>query len=321
MYNLKSFAWGFIMQNSTKVFEILHLIEDTLRQIQNIAGESGARQLASVSKTMHSIFQPPIFNKFLQYVAFGMQDKAEKLFTDVYSGNSIKIQEALRYQGVFTDYSGRTFNCSAYEYAYWAKDAHMCRMLERYMDDETKAQLLARIDDIEADGLSYQQKGQTHQSAHVDLTPLKAAYRHLLEAEGDWDTMDAACGNLGKAQLNVPAHVAQEYCYPDRAFHPCPQFNEVSLPRVLTIFDSKQGCFGSWFSLNASNSGPGSKRAFQCGESRMTILKKADPSDYLEWPRFREDLAAITRLDEVRTADLRRSRENLTQAVSPSIGV
>jgi hypothetical protein len=58
-------------------------------------------------------------------------------------------QTLLRTPGVFTDYSGRTFNCTAYEYAYWAKDTHMCRMLERHMDDETKAYMLARIDEIE----------------------------------------------------------------------------------------------------------------------------------------------------------------------------
>lgn len=68
-----------------------------------------------------------------------------------------------------TDYSGRTFNCSAYEYAYWAKDTHMCRMLERYMDEETKAQILARITINDDTGLSYQQNGAVYQSSHFDL--------------------------------------------------------------------------------------------------------------------------------------------------------
>ena len=308
MYNLKSFAWGFIMQNSTKVFEILHLIEDTLRQIQNIAGESGARQLASVSKTMHSMFPfTQLLDKFLQCVAFGMQDKAEKLFCDVYSGHPAKIQEALRYQGVFTDYSGRTFNCSAYEYAYWAKDTHMCRMLARYMDEETKAQILARIDIIEAVGLFYQQNGKAHQSAHFDFTPLKDAlqyYDYFYETwllEEEWTPMRDACLWIGKVQRDVPAHVAQEYSRPDRSFYPMPAFNEVSLPREFKRTEDDN----PWFPLSASDSGLGFNFAFFRND-----LRKLGGS-YGSMGRANLDLEAINQLDKVRTADLSLLREDL----------
>src|SRR5690606_25060040 len=83
----------------------------------------------------------------------------------------------------FTDYSGRIFTCTAYEYAYWAKDTHMCRMLEKYMDNTTKHDLLQRVQRIEElvgeglfkapRGLTYTQNGEEHHSAHFDLTPLK----------------------------------------------------------------------------------------------------------------------------------------------------
>jgi hypothetical protein len=197
-----------------------------------------------VSKTLQSIFQPPnkVLNKFLQCVAFGKQDKAEELFSDIYSGHPSKIQEALQYQGKFTDYSGRTFNCSAYEYAYWAKDTHMRRMLEAHMDEETKALTLARIDAIEAEGLAYQQNGSVHRSSHFDLTPLKEAYQRYLHGFFAWfrarnyAAFYAAWLAIGMAQRDVPAHVAQEYCRPDRSFSPAPEFNEESLPRVLTFY-------------------------------------------------------------------------------------
>lgn len=62
------------------------LPEDLLFNIPKLAGES---QLALASKTMHSLFQPAnqVLNKFLECVAFGKQDKAEELFTGIYSAD------------------------------------------------------------------------------------------------------------------------------------------------------------------------------------------------------------------------------------------
>src|SRR3990167_8588173 len=139
------------------------------------------RELATADKRMHSVFSQSsllakfsVFSQsdfhagFLEWVAYGQQDEAEILLSQVFQGQPNKIQAALLHQGTFTDYSGRTFNCSAYEYAYWAKDTHMCRMLERCMDDETKTAMAARIDEMERIdeatgqpiGLVYSQAGQ-----------------------------------------------------------------------------------------------------------------------------------------------------------------
>ena len=80
-----------------------------------------------------------------------------------------------------TDYSGRTFKCTAYEYAYWAKDRHMCRMLEGSMDEKTKALMLKRCEEIEKKGLTYTQNGKEIKgSKHFDLTPLKTALKNML---------------------------------------------------------------------------------------------------------------------------------------------
>ncbi|MCX7116921.1 MAG: hypothetical protein NTW94_03270, partial [Legionellales bacterium] len=181
----------------------------------------------------HPTFQ---MRQFLPGVAKGKQNEADALLT-ASSGNK---QVLLRTPGVFTDYSGRTFNCTAYEYAYWAKDTHMCRMLERHMDDETKAYMLARIDEIERldeatgqpIGLVYSQAGQEHRSAHFGFTPLKEAYQRYLagydawSAAQNWDAMKAAWMEVGIAQRDMPVHVVNEYCHPDRSFSPRPEFNE-----------------------------------------------------------------------------------------------
>nr|WP_241030252.1 hypothetical protein [Legionella anisa] len=244
---------------------------------------------------------------FLQDVAKGKQDEAEALLT----ATPANTQTLLRTSGIFTDYSGRTFNCTAYEYAYWAKDTHMCRMLERHMDEETKAYMLARIDAMEATGLTYQQNGTEHSSAHFDFTPLKSALQAYVDgydawfAASNWAAMETAWMVVGKAQRDVPAHVAQEYCRPDRSFYPCPPFNEPTLPRVLTFYNWTIDRDDSWFPLTSSNSGLGFD--FALGGAR---LRSRGAGVAPRWPR-ELDLAAITHLDEVRTADLTLSREHL----------
>jgi hypothetical protein len=305
------------------IFDFNVLPDDMMQLIKKFLSASDIKNLGSVSKSMHSLFLPPnqLLNKFLQRVAFGIQDKVEALFTDVFQSNEEKIQEALRYQSRFTDYSGRSFHCSAYEYAYWAKDTHMRRMLERYMSDETKAIMLARIVTNDSFGLTYQQNGIKHNSPHFDFTELKTALKVYIDNAYGWyaannmAAIEAAWMDVGKVQRNVPAHVAHEYCRPDQSFYPCPQFNESKLPRVLTFHNMTTTNNHSWFPLTSSNSGLG----FEFGLIRH-LCKGATPGRWesIRAGRPRADLEAINRLDIERTADLTVSRENLaTPTIAP----
>lgn len=266
--------------------------------------------------------------QFLNDVAKGKQEEAEALLT----ATPANTQTLLRTPGIFTDYSGRTFNCTAYEYAYWAKDTHMCRMLERHMSDETKAIMATRIDEIERIdaatgqpvGLVYSQAGQEHRSAHFDFTPLKEAYQRYLDgydawfAARNWAAMDAAWWDVGKAQRNVPAHVAQEYCRLDRSFDPRPEFNEATLPRVLTFYNWTTSRRDSWFPLTTSNSGLG----FDFALIRVCWPACVGGGVGRDARQALDDLAAIIRLDEVRTVDLTQSREHLNPpAMSRSMSV
>ena len=263
----------------------------------------------------HPTFQ---MRQFLPGVAKGKQNEADALLT-ASSGNK---QVLLRTPGVFTDYSGRTFNCTAYEYAYWAKDTHMCRMLERHMDDETKAYMLARIDEIErldADtgqpmGLGYSQGGLEHRSAHFDLTPLKNALQQYVDSYDNWerennlDAMRAAWMEVGILQRDLPVHVVNEYCHPDRSFSPRPEFNEEALPRSLIFYNYNTNSEQALFPLVVSDTaGLGVFALIRGGRS-------ASEGVQAEWRGVwatRRDLAAVSRLDEVRTVDLTRSRESL----------
>ena len=275
-------------------------------------------------------FDDKILDIFLQRVAFGMQDNAEHLFTNFYSGNTTKIQKALQYQGAFTDYSGRKFKCSAYEYAYWAKDTHMCRMLEHYMDEKTKVMIAARIDEMELIGLPYSQAGQEYRTTHFDFTPLKQAYQCYLDVYAapdvrqNWVALKATWLNVGKAQRNVPAHVAQEYCRSDRTFYPVPKFNEATLPRELTFNNNTAA--SSWFPL-ASTTEYGLGFSLTLVRNFHAVAASVeDPwsSSDMAMCRFkketqyaRDDYDAITCLDEVRTADLTQSRQHLNNPALP----
>ena len=227
------------------------------------------REWAMSGRQAYSIFLAPnILGKFLECIAYGQQDKAEELLSDVFKGQPKKIQAALQYQGKFTDYSGRTFNCTAYEYAYWAKDTYMCRMLERHMDGETKAYLFARINEIERIdegtgqpvGLAYQQGGLEHRSAHFDLEPLISALQRYVdgydnwERTRNWDAMEAAWMEVGLLQRDIPVHVLNEYCHPDRSFNPRPEFNEERLPRNIRFYNFNTGVEEPLFPLVISDS-------------------------------------------------------------------
>ena len=272
----------------------------------------------------HPTFQ---MRQFLPGVAKGKQNEADALLT-ASSGNK---QVLLRTPGVFTDYSGRTFNCTAYEYAYWAKDTHMCRMLERHMDDETKAYMLARIDEIErldaatgqSMGLGYSQGGFEHRSAHFDLTPLKTALQRYVDgyngwvAAQNWDAMKAAWMDVGKAQRDVPAHVAQEYCRLDRSFDPTPAFKEATLPRGLAFYNWNTGRDDFWFPLAGfTTSGLG----FDFALIRGGRARVAGWGAGAQCRRAAEiDLTAVNRLDEVRTVDLTLSRDHLNPPASAPV--
>ncbi len=313
------------------MFDLDGLPEELLVEIgSHLKNESDKSNLVRTSKKIHSLFQPiRLLDKFLERVAYGEQDTAERLFTDVYQGNEEKIQIALCCKRRFTDYSGRTFNCTAYEYAYWAKDTYMCRMLEHYMDDPTKAQTLARIDKIENTGLSYQQHGDEHQSAHFDLIPLKTALQEYLNGNGQdaWfadifrDEREAAWMKVGMAQRDVPAHIAQEYCRTDRPFDPIPSFNvdredipKDTLPRGLAFYNWYSDCGDLWFPLVSFTSGLGFDFAIMRGEAVWPA--RAYGAGLVAMSTASTDLAVITRLEEVRTIDLKLSCDHLNPPVN-----
>ena len=183
------------------------------------------------------------------------------------------------------------------------------------MDETTKAELLKRCEAIEEHGLKYHQNGNEYCTKHFDFSPLKTALNNYVQGYDEWvrtdnwDAMKAAWMLVGQAQRDLPVHVINEYCRPDRSFNPTPLFKENKLPRVVTFHNFGTGKDEALFPLVVSDSsGLGVDFAlirWQCAAcgGRPRGAGGRGP--------VRVDLAAIGLLDKVRTVELTQSRENL----------
>ncbi|MDR3491370.1 MAG: hypothetical protein P4M12_04905 [Gammaproteobacteria bacterium] len=293
--------------------------------------------------------------QFLQHVAYGEQNEAEALLQK----DPELAQALLQADNIpFTDYSGRTFTCTAYEYAYWAKDTHMQRMLEKYIliNEETRQLIFQRVQEIEKrvpsagpsgflgrlfgastepQGLHYttqdkQGRITEHHDTGFDLRPLICALRHYVDeynrrpnkTEADWEVLDKIwIEEVGRSQRDIPAHIAHEYCHPDRSLDDVNNnktlldaANPDNLKRQLRFYNYETGNYDVWFSpasftldsglgfsfgIVPAPTGAGGARAWVAGAGRATI-----------------DAAALTAIDEVRSNERKQSLINLGQLLT-----
>lgn len=292
-------------------------------------------------------FKPKIdARQFLQHVAYGQQDEAETLLQK----DPQLAQELLQADNIpFTDYSGHTFTCTAYEYAWWAKDSHMQRMLEKYIrqDEETRQFILKRVQAIEElkplppsanllaqpepRGLHYTTKdkqGNTidHWETHFDLTPLKEALKHYVDeykkrpnqSEADWEILDKIwVEEVGRAQRDVPAHIAQEYCHPERSFYDVTEkkslldaTNPSNLKRQLKFYNCVTDQYDLWFTPGSYSVDSG--LGFSFGIMRRRAPLAAVGGGWGVGADVAIDSTALAAIDEVRTGDLEQSLDNLS---------
>jgi len=292
---------------------------------------------------------------FLQHVAYGEQNEAEALLQK----DPEFAQELLKANNIpFTDYSGRTFTCTAYEYAYWAKDSHMQRMLEKYilLNEETRLFILQRVKDIEEptssnlsrplflaenkpQGLHYTTKDKQgvviqHKNAGFDFTPLKTALKHyikdhnkgLIMRNSDYGALSKIwIEEVGRAQCDVPAHIAHEYCHPDRSFEEVNKNNELlnasnpdNLKRQLKFINFNKGEIRGvddvWFDRNSCvrNSELGVLFGITCtAQPWVSSLVCGTPLPPTKAAEINLDV--LTTIDKVRSNDRKQSLLNLMQ--------
>ena len=270
------------------------------------------------TKIKYACMKLPEFKlwSFLHDVAKGKQAEANSLLA---SHEPEKTQELLTSSETFTDFSGRTFNCTAYEYAYWAKDKHMCGMLEAHMDEATKSQLLERCEVMEQSGLVYLQQGVNKSSKHFDLAPLFNALQDYIKGyehwagRRNWSVMKAAWLRIGLVQRDLPIHVINEYCRRDRICRFAAHLYEYTLPRYMSCYNDASGEFVPLFPLNHhASSGLGVDFSLLRGlNSSLGWLARVERERGGGSTMAAFDLAALRLFDEVRTNDLKQSLENL----------
>lgn len=309
-----------------------------------------SNELLAQFKSERPDFKPKVDAKqFLQYVAYGEQDKAEALLLQ----DPELAQELLQADGIpFTDYSGRTFQCTAYEYAYWAKDSHMQRMLEKYIriNEDTRQLIEKRAQDItkpvpsagsseflgrlfgpatKPQGLHYTTKDKQgniieHQDEGFDLAPLTNALNHYVaeynKKSKDWGALEKIwIEEVGRAQRDVPAHIAQEYCHPERSFDQVNNnkdlldaSNPANLKRQLKFYNYETGNDDIWFSPNSYSVDSGLGFSFGILRGGGWRGARGGWADAVT----NSDSAALATIGKVRTKDREQSLLNLSQPLN-----
>lgn len=339
-------------------------LQTLYEDISNHPDQTLSKELLAQFKSERPDFKPRIdARKFLQHVAYGEQDEAEALLQQ----DPELAQALLQADDIpFTDYSGRTFKCTAYEYAYWAKDSHMQRMLEKYIriNEDTRQLILERVQDIEKpvpsagpsgflgrlftpaaepQGLRYTTKDKQgvvieHQDAGFDLAPLINALNHYVaeydkksnKTQADWDALEKIwIDEVGRAQRDIPAHIAHEYCNPDRSFDQVNKnknlldaSNPANLKRQLKFYNYDTGNTDVWFSLNSYSVDSGLGFSFGIVRAGREVrggggwVWGGGGSGRNGGGSASEDSGALTTIDKVRTKDREQSLLNLSQPLN-----
>jgi serine/threonine protein kinase len=222
--------------------------------------------------------------QLLQFVAEGEQDKAEALIQ--------KDRNLLLHAGTVTDLSGREFKgITAFQYALWALDWHMWKMIQKYLPEDQQREQFEVLET----------KGTAH-GKHFSFQPLIGALQVYVDnAEKVWKydqrASDHWCKVVGGAQRGVPAHVVNEYCREDRSFDPCPAFTEEKLPRIRTsqYFPGS----GDWFTVKYNDKLCGDSFAFVRGGRGRLMGGGMEGAGGLT-----RDLNALQSLSKARTQQL-----------------
>ncbi len=160
-------------------------------------------------------------NEFLNHVALGEQDEADAM---------LKATPALVLgKGTCKDHAGRTFKeISGFQYSLWALDWHMWDMILPFFDQLPEGKAASREQCQSQEGLT---EGLGHGPRYKmeDIVNALKTYVDQFDAlykVENWNELQRLWIHVvGKAQAQTVAHVAQEYCHPDRPFDPVPDFN------------------------------------------------------------------------------------------------
>lgn len=254
------------------------------REREAVAGKMAAKEAKAGEQV----------GEFLRYIVEGEQDKAEERLKEV---PALALKK-----GTVTDLSQREFkHITGFQYAVWALDWHMWKMLLKYMPKEAAALQFVELEE----------KGTVH-GKHFSLSPLIKALNTYVKSYGTWYKASAWdkikqhwCQEVGGCQLLLPAHVIHEYCHPSRSFVPCPVFNEESLPRRMQLSGG-----GNWFTMEYR----GGKLGVTFGILRHNWSAAAvEEGGFRWWVVCLTDIEALQRLSKMRLQQREKLKADLHQ--------
>ncbi len=228
-------------------------------------------------------------DQFIDHVAKGNQDGAEAMLK--------QKPQLLLCKGAAKDHAGREFKgvgkesggITGFQYAVWALDWHMWKMIKPYYDNmpEGPEAQKAQIQSLEDNGLTYRYEHWTwhkkpgnryghytddyrketkmveENSRHYDCNQLAKALSESVELNTAWQkagwkdyTPEAEkCifhwqKVVGGEQRLVPAHIANEYCRKDRSFVVGGGPPDFLDKSLPRIFDTDRG---NWYSAIYNN--------------------------------------------------------------------
>lgn len=218
----------------------------------------------STSRSYQLDMRKAKFSYFVAIEGEDNQNQAEAMLSQYGDLTSKLISE----QRDISDAAGRQFiqPMSAYSYAFWAADTRMCRMMERFMDEDTKPRILEQCKNIEQNGVDFTLNGELiKHSKYFDFRTIIDAYNAYIASatllinanngDGEWSDeawapADILWLNVAKELAKVPTHVAQEYCS-NIPFFPLSNFkaslDSPALARTVKFYNQISHQLESWF--------------------------------------------------------------------------
>ncbi|MGQ3890578.1 hypothetical protein [Legionella sp. CNM-4043-24] len=222
----------------------------------------------------------------LDHVGYGRQYEAEtilKRYPDLLLSQASKP---------VIDITGKIISGTAFQYAMWAMDTHMCTMMLNCLPQNEQGEEIRKrlLEQAEA------------QIEHFSFQPLISALQTYVDNFDAWDAPQREahwCEVVGLVKRDLPAHVRQVYCHLDSSFSQVPSCTRGTWPRALGFYNPTNALWEDW------DAGLG--RSWKCtGWERPGVER-------LGW--VRADLAAINALCAARTADLNRLRQRLQDPI------
>ena len=194
--------------------------------------------------------------KFLKLVAEGKQPQAEAMLK--------QNKDLSLVPGDVTDLSGRKFQgITGFQYAVWALDWHMWTMIKKHMPDDA---IREQIKAMDTGAWVKQHNKSANWQSLVDALQKEI---ELINASKWTEEVVHWQRQVGGAQRQLPAHVVNEYCHPQRSFEKCPDFTQgAELPRTRKTDE------GEWFTATYNGG--------QLGE-KFAVLRGAEKGEAQAW--------------------------------------